>query len=77
MFRWTLKDTLTAHNITRYALAKESGLAMNTVRAMYDGTPTRIDFPVIEKVIAALNSMTGLNVAADDVFKWEPSATVE
>ena len=60
------------HGITRYALQKETGLAMNTVRAMYDGTPTRIDFPVIEKIIVGLSKITGKQLGPDDVFTWEP-----
>lgn len=72
MFRWTLKDTMDAHGVTRYALQKETGLAMNTVRSMYEGTPTRIDFPVIEKIIVGLGKITGKKISPDDVFTWEP-----
>lgn len=71
MFRWTLKDTMDANGITRYALQKETGLAMNTVRAMYDGTPTRVDFPVIEKIIAGLSKLTGKEISPDDIFCWK------
>lgn len=71
MFRWTLKDTMTAHGVTRYALSKETGLAMNTVRAMFDGSPTRVDFPAITKVVAALAKLTGKKMTAADVFVWE------
>lgn len=71
MFRWTLKDTLDAHDITRYALTKESGVAPNTINAMYSGTPTRVDFPVIERVIKALGVLTGRPMSAADVFVWE------
>jgi DNA-binding Xre family transcriptional regulator len=71
MFRWTLKDTMDANGVTRYALQKETGLAMNTVRAMYDGTPTRVDFPVIEKIVTGLAKLTGKKISPDDVFRWE------
>jgi Cro/C1-type HTH DNA-binding domain len=71
MFRWTLKDTMDAHGITRYGLQKQSGLAMNTVRAMYEGSPTRVDFPAIGKVISALSALTGKRLGADSVFVWE------
>ncbi len=72
MFRWTLKNTMDDHGITRYALAKETKLAMNTVRAMYDGTPTRIDFPVIDRLIVGLQKLAGKKITANDVFVWEP-----
>lgn len=72
MFRWTLSQTMDTHNITRYALQKECKLAMNTVRAMYDGTPTRVDFPALEKVIEGLSTLTGQPMTLADVFVWEP-----
>lgn len=71
MFRWTLRTTLEKHKLTRYWLAKNAELSMNAVRAMYDGTPTRIDFPQIEKVIRALAKETGEKITAADVFIWE------
>lgn len=71
MFRWTLKQTMDQHGVTRYALQKEADIAMNTVRAMYEGSPTRIDFPVVEKVIHALRRLTSAEITADDVFTWE------
>lgn len=60
-----------AHGVTRYALSKETGLSMNAVRAMYEGTPTRVDFPAIDKVITALRKVTGKPITAADVFAWE------
>lgn len=72
MFRWTLKQTMDSRGITRYALSKKSGLAMNTVRSMYEGEQTRIDFPLIEKVIATLSEISGEKITAADVFIWEP-----
>lgn len=72
MFRWTLKDTMDAHSVTRYALSKETGLSMNAVRAMYEGTPTRVDFPAIDKVIVALGKLAKQPMTAADVFVWEP-----
>ncbi len=71
MFRWTLRQTMDSRGITRYALAKKSGLAMNSVRSMYDGDQTRVDFPKIEQVIHALRELTGAEIKVEDVFVWE------
>jgi len=73
-FRWKLKETLDGHGITRYALQKEAGIAMNTARAMYDGTPERVDFAIIEKVVAALGVLTGQHMTAADVLIWDEAA---
>ena len=61
------------HGVTRYALQQKTGLAMNTVRAMYDGTPTRVDLPVIDRVIAVLSEVTGQNIQLADVLEWQPT----
>lgn len=61
------------HSVTRYALQQKTGLAMNTVRAMYDGTPTRVDLPVIDRVIAVLSEVTGQDIQLADVLEWQPT----
>ena len=73
MFRWTLRSTMDRHGVTRYALQQKTGLAMNTVRAMYDGTPTRVDLPVIDRVIAVLSEVTGQDIQLADVLEWQPA----
>ena len=71
MFRWTLSETMDRHGITRYALTKATELSPNTVDAMYKGRPTRIDFPVIDRVIRELRNLRpGVEFGADDVFVW-------
>ena len=73
MFRWTLRSTMDRHGVTRYALQQKTGLAMTTVRAMYDGTPTRVDLPVIDRVIAVLSEVTGQDIQLADVLEWQPA----
>ena len=73
MFRWTLRSTMDRHGVTRYALQQKTGLAMNTVRAMYDGTPTRVDLPAIDRVIAVLSDVTGQDIQLADVLEWQPA----
>ncbi|UQN10146.1 helix-turn-helix transcriptional regulator [Deinococcus sp. QL22] len=70
MFTWKLQTTLDTRNITRYALQKESGVPMNTVRAMYDGQTTRVDFSVLDRVLEALCTMTGEELQLSDVLEW-------
>lgn len=50
---------------------------MNTVRAMYDGTPERVDLPLIDKVVDALTELTGEPMTAADVLSWEAPADEE
>lgn len=77
MLAWKLKDTLDAHHITRYALQKESGVPMNTIRAMYDGETTRVDFKVIDRVIPALRRLSQAPVSLSDVLAWGEDAPQE
>lgn len=71
MVKWKLKDTMDMHGITRYALQKETGAAMNTLRAMYDGTTRRPDLDVLDGVIRALRKATGKPLGLSDVLEWE------
>ncbi|GBF05494.1 hypothetical protein DAERI_050003 [Deinococcus aerius] len=59
-----------AHNITRYALQKESGVAMNTLRAMYEGSTQRPDLEVLDLIIKALRKITGKDLGLLDVLEW-------
>lgn len=71
MVAWKLKPTLDTRNITRYALQKKSGVPMNTLRAMYDGGTTRVDFSVLDRVIDTLREMTGEDLTLADVLEWK------
>ena len=62
------------YGVTRYALQQKTGLAMNTVRAMYEGTPTRVDLPAIDRVITALSEVTGHSIQLTDVLEWQPAS---
>ncbi|WP_165794129.1 helix-turn-helix domain-containing protein [Deinococcus aerius] len=70
MVRWKLQGTMDAHNITRYALQKESGVAMNTLRAMYEGSTQRPDLEVLDLIIKALRKITGKDLGLLDVLEW-------
>lgn len=70
MIAWKLKDTMDTHGITRYALQKEAGIAMNTLRSMYDGETRRPDLDVIDSLIKTLRRLTGHSITLDDVLQW-------
>jgi DNA-binding Xre family transcriptional regulator len=59
MIQWRLRQTLEQHHITRYALQKHTGIAMNTLRDMYDGKTQRPDLGVLGQVVQAIQ--TGCN----------------
>ena len=67
---WKLKPLLDSRNVTRYALQKVSEVPMNTIRAMYEGNTTRVDFSVLDRIINALRSMTGEDITLADVLEW-------
>lgn len=56
--------------VTRYALQKESGVAMNTIRDMYDGNTQRPDLEVLDKVLKALYVLTKRSVGLADVLEY-------
>lgn len=59
-----------AHGVTRYALQQKTGVAMNTIRAMYEGTTRRPDLDVMDRIIHALRDMTQTPVTLYDVLEW-------
>ncbi|UWX64725.1 helix-turn-helix domain-containing protein [Deinococcus rubellus] len=71
MVSWKLKNTMDAHSITRYALQKESGVAMNTLRGMYDGTTKRPDLEVLDSVIRALRQISSKEITLANILEWQ------
>ena len=71
MVSWKLKTTMDTHGITRYALQKETGVAMNTLRAMYEGSTRRPDLDVLDTVISALGKLTKKNITLSDVLEHQ------
>lgn len=66
MLQWRLRETLETQNVSRYALQKESGVAMNTIREMWDGNTQRPDLRVLDKLIDALEKITGKRPTVSD-----------
>lgn len=70
MVEWKLKGTMDTHGVTRYALQKESGIAMNTLRAMYEGSTRRPDLDVLDSIIQAMRRITSAPLTLADVLEW-------
>lgn len=73
MVSWRLKQTMEMHGVTRYALQKRTGVAMNTLRAMYDGETLRPDLKVLDRIVQALRDMTGTAIELKDVLEYTPN----
>ncbi len=74
--RWKVRELLDEHlpPITRYALQKEAGVAMNTIRAMYDGTSSGAEFGTLSRVLRALRVLTGnQRLGVCDLLTYEPA----
>jgi transcriptional regulator with XRE-family HTH domain len=62
------------HGITQYALQKESGVALNTIKGIYRGETQRPDLEVLERIIAALGSLTKQRVSVSDLLDYQEEA---
>lgn len=71
MVRWRLKETMDDGGVTRYALQKETGVAMNTIRGMYDGGTQRPDLEVLDRILAGLGVLLKRSVSLGDVLDYQ------
>ncbi len=69
MVTWKLRDYLDAHNVSAYALSKSTDLAPSTVYALARGDQGRVDLAVLDKVLAALEQLTGQTVTFNDLLE--------
>lgn len=67
--RWTLRKYLDDHQLSAYALTKAADLAPNTVYALARGDQGRLDLEVLDKVIGALEGLTGERVTVCDLLE--------
>lgn len=70
VIKWRLKETMEDSGVTRYALQKESGVAMNTIRGMYDGNTQRPDLEVLDRLLKALRVLMKRSVGLADVLEY-------
>ena len=71
MLKWKLKDYLTRHNLSVYALTQTADVAPNTVYALARGEHERISLDVFDKVLAGLERLTGEPVGVADLLERE------
>lgn len=69
--KWRLQTFMQEHGVTQYALQRESGVALNTIKAIYRGETQRPDLEVLDKVMAALDGLTGKRVSVCDLLERE------
>ena len=74
MVTWKLRDYLDTHNVSAYALSKSTDLAPSTVYALARGDQGRVDLAVLDKVLAALEQLTGQTVTFNDLLEREATA---
>lgn len=55
MIKIILKDTLESYNITRYELAKRTGIQYQIIDNYYKNKVVRYDSYVLDKICSALN----------------------
>ncbi len=72
MVIWKLRKYLDQHEVSAYALSKSTDLAPSTVYALARGDQGRVDLAVLDKVIDALEQLTGQQVKFDDLLEREP-----
>ncbi len=71
--RWKFGDYLKAHSITAYRLSKELGGTASR-RLPYEwakGPPQHLHLDVLQKVMAALEDITGKPVSVCDLLEYE------
>ena len=77
VIRWRLKETMDQNGVTRYALQKESGVAMNTIRDMYNGQTQRPDLEVLDRLLSALRVLIKRPVSLIDLLEYDEMTTQE
>lgn len=50
---------------------------MNTIRAIYDGKSTRVDFGVLDRLIISLRRMTGEHVDISDLLSFTTNSVTQ
>ncbi len=71
MVKWRLREYLDENKLSAYALTKSAELAPNTVYALARGDQGRLDLEVLDKVMAALDGLTGKRVSVCDLLERE------
>lgn len=73
---WKLKDYLAQHDITAHQLALESKLSVNSVYPVVRGKAERVSLATLDKMLEALDRLTGEKVELTDLLTREPERAV-
>jgi hypothetical protein len=68
---WKLQEYLESRNLTRYRLMAELGDGKGRVAYDWKELPKRLDTEALERVLNALEKLTGEPVELTDVLKYE------
>lgn len=71
MIRWTLKDYLQQNELSAYRLVQAADVSPTTVYALARGTHERVSLEVLDKVLTALEHLTGKPVEIGDLLARE------
>ena len=72
--RWKLKGYLEEHGVTAHALALESKLSLNSVYPVVRGTAERISLATLDRMLSALDQLTGEHASLADVLERDEAA---
>ncbi|WP_162243105.1 helix-turn-helix transcriptional regulator [Deinococcus sp. Leaf326] len=72
MIVWKLEETMQRLGISQYALQKESGVAINTIKGMRKGETERPDTNTLNSVVNALRAKSGQDIQLHDILEWQP-----
>lgn len=67
---WKLPEYLDAHGLTRYQLMQELGDGKGRVAYKWKELPERLDTEALERVMGALERLTGNNVVITDLLEY-------
>ena len=69
--KFTLQETLDREGITKYALAKKSGVRPNTMTDLCNGDARSLRVETMDAVIDAINELAGTNYGLDAIMIYE------
>ena len=72
--KFTLQQTLDSEKITKYQLAKESGIRPNTISEICAGQSARLSVQTLDEILLTLNRLTGKQYGLDAIIVYsEPT----
>lgn len=72
MIKWTLRNYLDTNELSAYRLAQTAKVSPATVYALARGDHERVSLEVLDKVLTALEHLTGKPAEIGDLLEREP-----